>query len=248
MAAIIAVVMIVAGIANAAQPILLGTANTVTLRGEINDESAQAAALELMHLSVQRGSQSYTIYLVLDTPGGSIAAGEDLIEVAKSIPNLKTVTIFAASMGSAIVQALPGERLMVDSGIQMFHRAAGRVGGQFETGELESRLEFYKKMVRKMEKRSADRMGMSLKLYKQKVKDEMWLISDEAIEGKAADKIVSLACTETLSAKKQVISMEIFIFKIDLEYSGCPLLRSPTPVAGQNEAAVEAYNKYRGLK
>lgn len=243
---VITLVMLLAGVANA-QPILLGTANTVTLRGEINDDVAQAAALELMHLNVQRGSQNYTIYLVLDTPGGSIEAGENLIEVVKTIPNVKTITIFAASMGSAIVQALPGERLMLSSGIQMFHRASGRVGGQFETGELESRLDFYKKFVRRMEQRSADRMQMSLKEYKKRVKDEMWLTSSESLELKAADKVVSVTCTEALTATKQTMTMEVFIFKINLEFSGCPLLRAPGIVPGQDAQAVEAFQKYRNL-
>lgn len=225
----------------------LGTANTVTLRGEINDSNAQSTALELINLAAARGTQNYPIYLVLDTPGGSIDAGENLIEIAKTIPNLKTITVFAASMGSAIVEALPGERLVIDSGVLMFHRARGGVTGQFETGELETRLEFYKKFVRRMEQRNADRLGLTLKEYKRKIKDEMWLTSGDSLKSGAADKVVALTCTQALIDKNQHASVEVFIFKIELDYSGCPLLRTPSVSEGQPKEALEAYKRYSSI-
>ncbi|MEZ0209219.1 MAG: ATP-dependent Clp protease proteolytic subunit, partial [Candidatus Paceibacterota bacterium] len=132
-------IIMAAAISNAQEIVKLGTANTVNFRGVVNDEMAQGAALELLRLNKLRGDKDYPIYIVMDTPGGNIDSGEAFIEIAKSIPNVKTITLFAASMGSAVVEALPGERLILDSGILMFHRAKGQVGGQFETGELESR-------------------------------------------------------------------------------------------------------------
>ena len=226
----------------------LGTANTVVLRGEINEKSTNEAALKLLELSRERLGRNYPIYLVLDSPGGSVEAGEAFIEVAKMVPNLHTVTVFAASMASAIVEALPGDRLILDSGVLMFHRARGGVQGQFETGELETRLDFYKKFVRRMEQRSADRMGMSLKEYKKRVKDEMWLTSKESLELNAADRVVSVTCSQQLIEQKQTTVEQVFIFTIKLEFSGCPILRTPKVSQGQPEQAVQAYEKYRGLK
>jgi ATP-dependent protease ClpP protease subunit len=233
-----------ATVAGADEVVKLGTANTVNLRGPIDDKSGQDAAMELIRLNNLRGDKGYTIYLVVDSPGGSIDAGEAFIEVAKTIPNLKTVTVFAASMASAIVQALPGERLVLFSGVQMFHRARGGVQGQFETGELETRLEFYKRFVRRMEARNASRMGLNLKQYKALVKDEYW-ISGEDVVGVGADRIVALQCSDALIEKKQSVAFEVFIFQITLEYSGCPLLRTPS-VAPQNSAeSVQAYKKFK---
>jgi ATP-dependent protease ClpP protease subunit len=231
------------GLSSFAETVNLGTANTVTLRGEVNDDSAQTAAIELMTLNAIRGNATYPIYLVLDTPGGSIDAGESLIEVAKTIRNLKTISIFAASMGSAIAEALPGDRLMTSNGILMFHRAAGRVSGQFENGEMESRLDFYKQMVRRMEKRSADRMGLSLARYKKLIKNELWLTSDSAVSSGAADRIVEVVCSPALTSQTQSIQVEVFIFMIEVEYSKCPLLRNGVPKKGQSAEAVTAYQK-----
>ncbi|MEZ0208575.1 MAG: ATP-dependent Clp protease proteolytic subunit, partial [Candidatus Paceibacterota bacterium] len=155
--------------------------------------------------------------------------------------------LFAASMGSAVVEALPGERLILDSGILMFHRAKGQVGGQFETGELESRLAFYKSYVRRMERRNADRMYMTLKEYKKKIKDELWLSSTEAVESKAADRVVSLQCSEALIEKTEHSSVVVFIFKVELTFSACPLLRTPSVADGQSAEAVDAYQKYKSI-
>lgn len=235
-------VLLTAGAVNA-ETVELGTANTVTLRGPIDDASIVKAASDLYKLVEVRGSRDYTIYIAVDSPGGDIESGENFIELVKTVPNVKTVTIFAASMASAIVQALPGERLMIDSGVQMFHRARGGVSGQFETGELESRLEFYKRFVRRMEIRNAKRMGMSLKFYKSLVKDELWMTSDDAI-GIAADKVVDVVCTKSLRDKVSTIEIDLGMFSIPLNFSGCPLLRMPVRPEQPTEDSKKAELKY----
>lgn len=238
--------MLMCGIASA-EPVKLGTANTVTIRGEISSESMIEAAKKLVHLDSIRGNRGYPIYLVFDSPGGDIVAGEEFIEIAKTLENVQTITVFAASMASAIVEAMPGRRLVLSSGILMFHRAAGQVSGQFETGEMESRLDFYKRFVRRMEQRNADRMSLSLKKYKSQVKDELWLTSGDAINKGAADEIVSLQCSQKLMDEKQTIVQDLMIYQVKLDYSGCPLFRTPSVSEGQSEQVVEAYHKWKGI-
>lgn len=222
-----------------AETVQLNTDNTITFRGEVNETSVLKAQMELASLVAKRGKKDYTIYLVMDSPGGSISDGEDFIQFAKLVPNLKTISIFAASMGSAIVEALPGQRLVAENGILMFHRARGGVEGQFEDGELEVRLEFYKKMVRSMEKRNADRMGLVLKDYKAKVKDELWLWSQESVTSGAADKVVSMSCSQGLIQSKDVITVFMFIFEIDLEFSKCPLIRVGVAKAPEDKVTLK---------
>jgi ATP-dependent protease ClpP protease subunit len=225
----------------AAPTIILTPQNTVTIRGEINGESVNRAQNEIYELVKKRGTALYPLYLVLDTPGGSIMDGEDLVQYAKMIRNLNTITIFAASMGSAIVQGLPGKRYITENGIQMFHRAAGGFQGQFEDGEVESRLNFFKSLVRSLELRNAKRMSMSLEDYKSRVKDEMWLNSATSMSHKAADGIIDIRCTNELVEKREEIEMQILIFSVKLEFSGCPTFRIPKPVkAGNNEAVYKS--------
>ena len=62
----------------------------------------------------------------------------------KSIPqNIECIAIFAASMAHGILQACPGNRYIAPAGVSMIHRAKGGFQGQFNDGEVESRLEFW---------------------------------------------------------------------------------------------------------
>lgn len=200
--------------------------NTVTIRNEINDEVVTKASKELSNLITKRGKQNYKIYLVLDTPGGSIDSGLNFIEFAKTLPNVETLTIFAASMGSAIVEALPGKRNILSTGILMFHRARGGVQGQFESGELETRLDLYKRLVRSMEQTNSSRMSMSLEMYKLAVKDELWILGSEAIRAKAADNVVTVSCSSELIAENKTETFLIGgMFAVRVDFSACPILR-----------------------
>lgn len=227
----------------AQEVIKLNTKNTVLIRGEISGESVTKATMELVEALGTRAGKDYPIYIVLDSPGGDIEAGEDFIQFAKVFKNIKTVSVFAASMASSIVEALPGERLITDTGTLMFHRAKGGFKGQFETGELESELEFAKEVVRRMERRSASRIGMTLAEYKARVKDEMWLTAEHALQIRAADRVVALECSKDLIDGREVKEIAFFIFRIKLEFSTCPLLRSPSLAGGQDEKLVQLYER-----
>lgn len=214
---------------NPPQHIVLTPENTVVFRGEVSASSTMTAQLELVNLIRARKNAKSPIYLVFDSPGGSIAAGDAFISFVKTLPNVQTITLFAASMAAGIVESLPGRRLITDNGILMFHRARGQIEGQFEDGEMEAELALYKSIVRAMEQRNADRLGISLSDYKAKVKDEYWLFGPQATAQKAADEIVDVSCSNELIDSRIVMTQQIMIFTIKQEFSGCPLLRSPIP-------------------
>lgn len=212
-----------------ARQVTLTPDNTVTIRSEIDYNSTGDAQFELVKLVAKRGKATYPIYLVMDSPGGGIDAGNAFTEFAKTIPNVETITLFAASMASSIVQQLPGRRLIVESGVSMYHRAKGGVEGQFEDGEVESRLNFYKDIVRNMEQKNADRMKMPLATYKSLVKDELWILGKDAVKRGAADEIVTVGCSNELVSQSKVIAVQVFVFSMNIKFSGCPLIRSGTP-------------------
>lgn len=209
--------------------ILLTPANTVVFRGAVDGASVIKASLKLTALAIKRGKANYPIYLVMDSPGGSIAAGDNFIAYAKTIPNVETISLFAASMAAGIVESLPGRRHVTENGILMFHRARGTIEGQFEDGEMEKQLEFYKAIVRTMEQRNADRIGITLADYKAKVKDEWWIYGKSNIDQKTADNMAEVSCSKELTDERETIVGRIFIFAFKAEYSGCPLLRSAIP-------------------
>lgn len=158
-------------LSNAAQ-LNLTPENTVTYRGEINSASATAVMLELQRLSDERGKKDYPIYLVLDSGGGSIYAGDFFIQYMRTLKNIHTISIFSASMAAGIVEAVEGRRYITRNGVLMFHRAKGSFDGQFEEGEVESQLRLWKAIVLNMESINAARCGLPLADYKDKVKNE----------------------------------------------------------------------------
>lgn len=206
--------------------IVLTTKNTVTIRGEINSSSTTQAQLELHALDLLRSKDNYPIYLVLDSPGGSVISGNSFIAYAKTIKNVKTITLDAASMAAMIVQALPGERLHTEDSTMMFHRASVSVQGQISEGEVESQLAYIKKIVKKVSEKVAARMGLTYDQYQEKIVNELWLYSDELLTQKASDRKVEVSCDAELVAKRIKKTIVSFFFTAEVEYSACPLFRS----------------------
>ena len=172
----------------------------------------------------KRRGRRYPIYLYLNSPGGSIYQGLRFISFAKTINNLHTITEFSASMAAAIAQGLPGKRYVVENGVFMFHRARGGFQGQFEDGELESRLKMWKKIVRNMEKMQAKRIGITLKEYKTRRVNEWWVYGDDNIKQNTADGMVEVRCTPALISKEHKVVVRSMFGTREVTLSGCPLV------------------------
>lgn len=196
----------------------LNLKNTITLRGEVNDNSILDLQDKLALLDAERGSKDYPIYLVIDSPGGSVQAGLNFIEFAKTIKNLHTINLFAASMASAIQQALPGKRIGLETSISMFHRPSGEFKGQFGEGEVESRLQFSKDRVAIFESINAARMKLSLADYKAKVVKEYWVVGAENLKQHIVDEIDSVRCDSALIKATEDLE--------GVRFSSCPLFRT----------------------
>ncbi len=198
--------------------------NTVYINGQIDDNSVSKASEELIKLNNIRGSESYKIYIVLKSPGGSIFSGMSFIEFTNSFKNIDTICIFCASMAHAMVQGIKGKRYGTKQNVTMAHRASGGFQGQFEDGELESRLRLSKAIVRSMEQQNAKRIGISLKSYKQKVINEWWTYSTESIEQNILDELVNLKCSDELLNGKTKSQINTILGPMDgPEVSACPL-------------------------
>ena len=207
-----------------AKDIMLTEQNFCSLEGPVTRQSVNELKICLTEQVTKRGLRPYPIYIYLHSPGGSVYSGLKFIEYAKNFNNVHTITSYAASMAAGIVEHLPGKRYITPSGIMMFHRARGSVKGQLETGELEKRLAFWKKIIRGMEKKQANRIGITLREYKKRIKDEWWLYSEDSIKANASDEIANVTCTKKLSkikVKRKVLS---FFGTRETEVYKCPVL------------------------
>lgn len=176
--------------------------NMVLLRGEVTSENINKVQKDLLDIS-NKLNKNDIIYLVIDSEGGSVYSGIDMINTFQLIPQkIHTITIFAASMAFMISQH-GDKRFINKKGIMMGHRASGGFSGQFEMGEVESQLNLWKQIVRDMEQDVSKRMGISLKVYKEKIQNEMWLYDKNAVKENAADDLVIIKCSKELLQEKR---------------------------------------------
>lgn len=203
--------------------LILTPNNHCSIEEQVTNESMQKAKFCLADKAAQRATRHYPLYLVLNSGGGSIYAGIRFISFAKTIKNLHTVTIYAASMASGIVEALPGKRYMTENGVYMFHRARGSFEGYFEDGELESQLAMWKSIVRKMETDNSKRIGITLRDYKEKVVREWWLYGQQAIDKNVADEIRQVKCSYSLIKARKTRTVKTLFGSYKVVESKCPL-------------------------
>ncbi len=211
----------------ASKTIVLESSNTLVLRGGVSADSVAALQVQLMDMSAKLAA-SDVIYLVLDTPGGSVFSGMELIDHLRSVPQkVATVTLFAASMGFQIVQNMD-TRYIALSGTLMSHRAKGGVEGQFD-GELETRYKMIKRVIDYLDAVASKRMGVSQEEYRKMIKDEYWVHGFDASQDKAADEVVSLNCGSTMTGE-DIKKIDTFFGQVTVTFSKCPLVRGPLKV------------------
>ena len=99
--------------------------NHVLFKGVVNAESVAKASRDLLKLSFKT-KPGDTIYLVLNSPGGSVYDGLNFVQLFATIPrNVECIAIKAHSMAHHFLQACPGKRYGVSNIMSMAHRAAG---------------------------------------------------------------------------------------------------------------------------
>lgn len=209
--------------------LVLGKRNTLVFKDVVTRQSVGLLQRQAFKLS-QSLKPSDPIFLVLETPGGSIDAGNSLIDSLQGLPNkVHTVTLFAASMGFHIVESL-NTRLITPSGILMSHRAKiGGLAGEVP-GEAVTEINYILRQVTNMDKRVVSRIGMDLKDYQRLIADEYWVDGQDAVDAGMADKVVLVRCDNELNNSSYEQTLQSFFGAVTLTWSACPLVSYPIKV------------------
>jgi ATP-dependent Clp protease protease subunit len=168
-------------------------ARTLNLAGVVNS-NAIILSYKIAELSKQSKDP---IYLVIDSPGGSVLAGGILLSAmqASRAPIYTICHSLCASM-AAMIHQYGAKRLTVDRSILMFHPASG--GAEGDIDRIQSMISMIQKYVGKMEADVAARLGLKPEAYKALSVNELWLDSDDQLKMNAADELVSISLKQDL--------------------------------------------------
>ncbi len=169
------------------------TDRQVKLSGAVNDSSIEKAVQQMLTLD---GQSAEPIWLLIDSPGGSVDAGLILIDVMKTIrsPVYAIVTCKAYSMG-AIITVFAKKRYIFPHGTMMFHEAS--YGALGEDPQIRSRIEFSTKYLDKLHDEIAQAIGMPVDNYRKRIRDAWWVTADEAVKaGFVEAKVTGLRLSE----------------------------------------------------
>lgn len=211
-----------------AREIMLNEKNTVTLVGPVDSMSVGVAMQDLSKIS-ELGRTSDPIYLVINTPGGSVMSGLQLIEYMNSLrrPVIVVVNSLAASMGFHILQHSP-KRLVTKFATIMSHRAHGTFDGDIPQ-QITNRLKHVIDLTSKMDEHVVSRTKgkQTAKSYAELVRDEYYSVGSDAIRDGFADEVVKIKCDKSLNvyADRLVQILPFIVAKVKI--SKCPLITKP---------------------
>lgn len=228
--------------------IILTKDNTAVMRGPVTSESVAEVMSKLSELN-KKGESSDPIYLVLQTPGGSVISGLNLIEYMNSLRRpVHSVANFAASMGFHILQNSP-KRYITKYGTIMSHRASGGFQGDIPQ-QVKSRFKHITDLLEKMDEQVISRTNgkFDKKSYSELIRDEYWSVGSNAIDDNFADEVVNLKCDASLDGSLTTTVFTPF-GPIQATFANCPLITEPLGAsAGQEAVLKEALNTIKNLE
>lgn len=199
--------------------------NVLTFRGPVTGVSASNFINKLMS---KRNNTELFVYLA--TPGGSVTAG---LEIAQTIGalhdlgvNVTCVSDVALSMGFVLTQMCPN-RVVMPSSILMQHQIAFGLEGPMHN--VRSYLGSIVDWDNDMDQVQADRLGLTLEEFQDKVHDDWWLFGRRAVAAGAADVLANVYCDFEPGVEKFTINT--LFGPINLVYSTCPVARDPLSIS-----------------
>lgn len=211
-----------------AKTITLSTQNSMSLNGQVSGGSMNGLMLKLQELNKIETKEP--IFLIVNSPGGSIYDGFDFIRFAQTSKRpIHTVTLFAASMAFQIVESL-GDRYVTSYSTLMSHKAKGGFDGEFP-GQIDSRYAHVLSHLNEQDKLVINRTKgkQTLKSYASLIQNEYWANSTKAINDGFADEEVTVSCDKSLEGTNSQ-TVNLGFFSVDVEFSNCPLITQPLSI------------------
>lgn len=189
----------------------LDESNTIILRGEIDKESVSRTIYEINKIK-----KKTEIYLILDTYGGEVVHGMELINELEN-HKINCIVQKAYSMGFAILQSCNKRYILPHSTVMQHQMSMGLRG---EIGKINSNLILAQQYEKYLTNLQANRLNIDPILFENKINNEWWEFGNSIIKNNIADEIVYINCSPQLTNSNYTIKVSNY----DYIYSNCPLI------------------------
>ncbi len=206
------------------QTVTLTNDNFVSLRGPVTSTSISNVITDLI------SKHADTRYIYLNTNGGSVDAGMKLINVIQSLQDnniiVNCIADSAISMGFVIFQSCTNRYVTRHATLMQHQMSLSNVEGKIR--DLNSYVNFVNSMEDEINKNQADRIGLSIEEFNEKIRDDWWLTAKQSISNKVADEIVNIKCV--FENSEITVTVMTFFGKLDMVYMKCPQVTSPIKI------------------
>ena len=179
----------------------------IRMEGGIDDEMAVEINSQLLNFNIK--DKNKRIYILIDSPGGSIMAGRSIIDVMNIIeaPIYCQVIGKAASMAALILMHCDN-KIMIPSSYLLFHQPTTSRPNSVQFREAEVDLRFVMQYWKEMCEDVAAKMGLTYEQFYNKINQTWILTAKEAkAQGLIDDIVTGVFC------KKSFGSCNIPLFK-----------------------------------
>ena len=199
--------------------------NFVSLREPISQDSSSRLLSKLNAIE----SKHEILYLYINSPGGSVTAGLEIVNYIKGLQQrgkqIKCIAHNAMSMAFLIFQ-LCSQRLILHSSTLMQHQMSLEAGGKLY--DMNSRMTYLNSLETSLNQEQATRLDMKLEDFIKIIQNDWWLYGEDIIKHKAADKVISLFCS--FDNYDETVLLSTLFGDVSLKYSACPLINYPLQI------------------
>ncbi len=193
--------------------------NTLTLFDEVRAENSEKIANDIDNLNKFGGSGP--IYLLLDSPGGSVISGAKVVNaIEASRRPVHTVCVTICASMAAVIHSYGHKRLAMNRSILMYHDASGGFRGEFPS--IKSLFETIERYVEKFDTNIVARSKIDRLTFEKLQGIDLWIDSEDALSKGLVDELVfvntsGLAVSEeTLKSKKDKVISPKTTFEVNM--------------------------------